>query len=259
VLVLELRQYLFQDWIPVAHASELGSAGDRIRCSVATREFLLVRHTDAKVLAFRNRCLHAGYPIVEAGDPSNGAELLCKYHAWRYGLDGELRQPQLPAMSGAPCLQRYGVALVGGLVYLHPSLQKPETEPVAPDTADWLPHARTMRHSIELSVNWKTLACEPDRMARLLPPSAQGRMQPCGRLAWFAGSEHAAALVRLAPRDACATTVSILLMSPPGAARETVSDWPPGIPAVVAELPCEPGSARHTFYTDYLAALQTQA
>jgi phenylpropionate dioxygenase-like ring-hydroxylating dioxygenase large terminal subunit len=45
----------------------------------------------ARVRAFHNVCRHRGNRLLWEGTPrgeSNARQLVCKYHGWRYGLDG---------------------------------------------------------------------------------------------------------------------------------------------------------------------------
>jgi Rieske 2Fe-2S family protein len=60
---------------------------------VAKTSLIIVRGTDDKVRAFHNICRHRGNKLVWQDYPQEETsgttrQFTCKYHAWRYGLDG---------------------------------------------------------------------------------------------------------------------------------------------------------------------------
>jgi len=63
--------------------------------AVADTSLILVRGKDGQIRAFHNICRHRGNKLVWndfPGEETAGTcrQFTCKYHAWRYGLDGEL-------------------------------------------------------------------------------------------------------------------------------------------------------------------------
>ena len=51
------------------------------------------RDTDGRIRAFHNVCRHRGNKLLWEGTPQgesrgNARQFVCKYHGWRYGLDG---------------------------------------------------------------------------------------------------------------------------------------------------------------------------
>jgi phenylpropionate dioxygenase-like ring-hydroxylating dioxygenase large terminal subunit len=85
-------------WLHVGRVEELPSPG-----SYFTKEMpflntsvLVVRGRDQKIRAFHNICSHRGNKLVWEEHPRNEtrgtcrAAFQCKYHAWRYALDGSL-------------------------------------------------------------------------------------------------------------------------------------------------------------------------
>jgi len=77
-------------WVFVGFAHEMDKPGDVIPVSVGDQPILLVRDKDDSINAFHNVCRHRCITLVEeAGNV--GRNLRCPYHAWIYGLNGELK------------------------------------------------------------------------------------------------------------------------------------------------------------------------
>ena len=272
VLILELRDLLFRSWAVVGHASALTSPGDRLLCDVATRSWVVVRQAEGRLAAFRNRCLHAGYPIVETGDAPSSTLLICKFHDWRYDLSGRLiHAPHLPptGSTSPPCLKPYAVEERDGLVYLAPAASEgdvPAAKPPRPDALPEAPHwlagsVAAPVHTVTLAENWKRLA---SRMAELLrawlgPAGGALRVHPYGPLGWFATDSQATALVvRLAPRDVGQTDISLLALRSPSEPVSACFDAMPSLRApqlaeALGALP--PGGVEDDFYARYFALL----
>jgi phenylpropionate dioxygenase-like ring-hydroxylating dioxygenase large terminal subunit len=78
----------------VERAAKTGSYFTR-ELAVAGTSLIIVRGRDAKVRAFHNVCRHRGNKLVWNDYPAEETagtcrQFVCKYHAWRYGLDGQL-------------------------------------------------------------------------------------------------------------------------------------------------------------------------
>jgi Rieske 2Fe-2S family protein len=96
---------------------------------------VVVRGLDGELRAFHNMCRHRGMPVAE-GCGTSRTGLVCPYHFWNFGLDGELRnvpQPeQFPDLDRAEWgLLPAAVGTWGGMVFVHP-------DPEAGTVADWL-------------------------------------------------------------------------------------------------------------------------
>jgi phenylpropionate dioxygenase-like ring-hydroxylating dioxygenase large terminal subunit len=88
---LQLEQtYLWRrSWLYAAHIDELPSPGSFLLWKKTGAPILLVRGKDDQVRAFYNTCRHRGGPVVtRASGQCEG--LVCNYHGWTYGLDGQL-------------------------------------------------------------------------------------------------------------------------------------------------------------------------
>ena len=86
---LDIEQIFMSDWLYVCHASQVANAGDCFTYEIADESVIVVRDEDLNLNAFANVCRHRGSRICESG-LSNHKRLVCPYHAWTYGLNGQL-------------------------------------------------------------------------------------------------------------------------------------------------------------------------
>jgi phenylpropionate dioxygenase-like ring-hydroxylating dioxygenase large terminal subunit len=84
-------------WLNVGRVERLPRAGSYFtkELAVANTSVLVVRGTDGTVRAFHNMCRHRGNKLVWNDFPAEETagscrQFICKYHAWRYDLAGEL-------------------------------------------------------------------------------------------------------------------------------------------------------------------------
>ena len=97
----------------------LPDKGSYIARKAAGTPLLVVRGDDGKVRAFINACRHRGMQVATGNGCARS--FVCPYHAWTYGLEGELRH--IPGHAGFPGVELEGNGLVevsalesGGLV-----------------------------------------------------------------------------------------------------------------------------------------------
>ncbi|MEL6342923.1 MAG: SRPBCC family protein [Myxococcota bacterium] len=84
------RQMIFgRHWLVAAHESQLPSPQGAMAVTVAGWSLLLVRDQDT-IRGFHNVCRHRAAPLVWDGEAAACAQLRCRYHGWRYALDGRL-------------------------------------------------------------------------------------------------------------------------------------------------------------------------
>jgi phenylpropionate dioxygenase-like ring-hydroxylating dioxygenase large terminal subunit len=84
-------------WLNVGRVERLPRTGSYFTRELAAADtsLILVRGRDGQVRAFHNICRHRGNKLVWNDFPAEETagtcrQFTCKYHAWRYGLDGEL-------------------------------------------------------------------------------------------------------------------------------------------------------------------------
>lgn len=160
------REAIFgQSWLCVGHSLELPEPGDVALFDVSGWSLLLVRGQDGRVRGFHNVCRHRAGPLVwPDAPPARGLRhLQCRYHGWRYDLEG--RRVASPGFGGElPDDLRLVVVPVAcwrGLLFAWPGAAPPVP------FADWIaPLDREMSASLdglrlhrreqhELRCNWK--------------------------------------------------------------------------------------------------------
>jgi Rieske 2Fe-2S family protein len=87
----ERRHFFAGGWLCVGRGEAVASPGDQ-RAEGAGAGSVLLTRDDAGVLrAFANTCRHRGHELLPCGGAASQDVIICPYHAWTYGLDGELR------------------------------------------------------------------------------------------------------------------------------------------------------------------------
>ena len=94
---LEREAIFKRAWLNVGRVEQLPRAGSYFtrELRVARTSIVVLRDTDGHVRAFHNICRHRGNKLVWNDFPreeTSGAcrQFTCKYHGWRYNLDGAL-------------------------------------------------------------------------------------------------------------------------------------------------------------------------
>ncbi len=84
-------------WLNVGRVEQVPETGSYFtrELAVADTSLIIVRGKDGQIRAFHNMCRHRGNKLVwndYPGEEVKGTcrQFTCKYHAWRYSLDGEL-------------------------------------------------------------------------------------------------------------------------------------------------------------------------
>ena len=95
---LEREAIFRRAWLMVGRVEQLPRAGSYFTKSVdiLKASAIVVRDGDGTTRAFHNVCRHRGNKLVWQDDPAVDVEgtcrqFTCKYHGWRYGLDGGLK------------------------------------------------------------------------------------------------------------------------------------------------------------------------
>ena len=162
----EQEQIFRRAWQYAGPAEHAASPGDYFTCRVGDVPVLVVRDRTGELHAFLNVCRHRGSIVVEGS--GNRETLQCRYHAWTYGLDGQLRaapraQQEPGFETDGICLHELAVETWGPLLFVCPD---PEARPLA-ETLGPLPELvaeggveverlRFRRRSeSELACNWK--------------------------------------------------------------------------------------------------------
>lgn len=157
----------FAGWQFLGHEAEAREPGDYIAGEVAGRPVLAVRGADGLLRGFHNVCRHRAGPLVTDKTGRCGGELTCKYHGWRYALDGRLRAATGFGASEGFDPREFGLVPVRteiwrGFIFVNvDGAAGPLAELVAPLEAMFAARGEpvtkaTLRVSHEIACNWKT-------------------------------------------------------------------------------------------------------
>ncbi|HJQ55789.1 MAG TPA: aromatic ring-hydroxylating dioxygenase subunit alpha [Vineibacter sp.] len=106
---LEAELKFMRAWpTPFCPSAALPETGSYVARSAAGTPILAARGNDGRVRAFRNACRHRGAQLAEGSGCTKA--FTCRYHAWTYGLDGQLRG--IPHQHGFPDLDKAEHGLV---------------------------------------------------------------------------------------------------------------------------------------------------
>jgi Rieske 2Fe-2S family protein len=118
----EQRILFTASWHLAATDEEVAQPGDYVTITAGSDPLVVVRGLDGNLRAFHNFCTHRGHRLVEGtGNVRSG--IVCPYHFWNFGLDGELRRvPQDeqfdPVALATAGLEPASVAEWGGMVFV---------------------------------------------------------------------------------------------------------------------------------------------
>jgi Rieske 2Fe-2S family protein len=90
VLEWERRNVFDANWVAVGRSDLLPEPGSQRAIRVGEFGVLLVRDDEGQVAAFHNTCRHRGHELLQEGECRRKRAIACPYHAWVYGLDGNL-------------------------------------------------------------------------------------------------------------------------------------------------------------------------
>ncbi|MDR3506851.1 MAG: aromatic ring-hydroxylating dioxygenase subunit alpha [Caulobacteraceae bacterium] len=85
----DLELIFGRHWIYVGVEPDVPEAGDVAVVDIGAASVLIVRDDDMRIRAFHNVCRHRGARLISTPKAVVG-NLVCRYHAWTYSLDGKL-------------------------------------------------------------------------------------------------------------------------------------------------------------------------
>lgn len=86
----EREKVFFANWAGIGYGKDVPNKGDAVPIDFLGMPLLLLRDKAGAVRVFQNTCRHRGMILVEQPTKIKGV-IRCPYHAWCYGLDGQLR------------------------------------------------------------------------------------------------------------------------------------------------------------------------
>lgn len=165
VFAREQERVFGREWLCVGREETIPDAGDFFTVERGGENLIVTRDSAGRVHAFYNVCRHRGSRMCETASGHFQGSIQCPYHAWTYGLDGELKvarnMAEVPGFDRAQYpLKEAGIALWEGFVFVALDPASPFEEIFAPLigrfgrwTIDRLRTARSITY--ELACNWK--------------------------------------------------------------------------------------------------------
>jgi len=135
IFARDMDRVFFRHWIYAGHVARIPKPGDYFLHTIADESIIVTRGAGGQVHALFNVCRHRGSRVC-LEDAGHAKALVCPYHAWTYGLDGQLRAA--PAMPDGFDRETFGlrrchVRVVEGMIYI--SLAPPDQTPPNRDSA----------------------------------------------------------------------------------------------------------------------------
>lgn len=162
-------------WNYAGHVSSVATPGDYRVVQLVNESVIVVRDKKGQLRAFLNVCRHRGSRLCSESVGHLKGSIQCRYHAWTYGLDGQLLgAPNVLNMDGFD-RAAYGLLPVAleiwqGMLWLNlsenpPSLTAQMTDPVVAEFGGNGPIERynianlKVAHTItyEVNANWKLI------------------------------------------------------------------------------------------------------
>ena len=82
---------LRRSWQFVGHESQFAATGDYLADVIGGAPVVVVRKADGALAGFHNVCRHRAGALVADGAGNCVEVFTCRYHGWKYALDGRLR------------------------------------------------------------------------------------------------------------------------------------------------------------------------
>lgn len=165
----EVEKIFNKFWIYACRVEEIPAIGDFKLIQVADESLIIVRDKSKEIKVHFNVCRHRGTQLcTEERGNFKAKSIQCPYHAWTYGLDGQLlAAPQMTEGDGfikANCaLHQAHVHVWEGFVFISlaesPAPFEEQMEALIGKFSDWkMAELRIAQHiNYELNCNWKLI------------------------------------------------------------------------------------------------------
>jgi len=132
---LEFERLWARVWQVACREEEIAEVGEFSEYLIGDQSILVVRSEPDTIRAFHNTCLHRGTRLADGTGRFESACIRCRYHAWRYDLDGRLVEVvdahEFDPFPADTCLKKVRVDRWGGFVWV-------SLDPAAPPLLDYL-------------------------------------------------------------------------------------------------------------------------
>jgi phenylpropionate dioxygenase-like ring-hydroxylating dioxygenase large terminal subunit len=164
---MEFAKIFRREWIYILHETQLPDIGSFETFEIGDVPLLIVRGTDDTIRAFYNVCQHRGHILAEGS--GRATHFTCRYHAWTYQTDGNVRgAPGLRIQELPQCrkaLRSIETKVRDGFVFVRLESGEDDFETKFADFFDEL-HAKlpvlntlrfARRFTAEVDGNWKIM------------------------------------------------------------------------------------------------------
>lgn len=169
ILKQETAKIFQRSWLYIGHVSDVPEPGSYFTEELAGQPILAIRGKDKGLRVFYNVCQHRGHLLLEGrGHVKN--RIVCPYHAWCFGLDGELQVARLTR--DVPEFDRSEFALtpinhtvVAGMIFVNFDADATPEDGELPQFAQTIlanlpgmaSYVASNRIGFEIDANWKVV------------------------------------------------------------------------------------------------------
>ena len=169
ILEQEIKNIFLRSWLYVGHISDLPGLGSYMAMELFGQPIVIIRSENNEIRVFFNVCQHRGHVLLK-GQGKIKSRIVCPYHAWCYGLDGELKSARLTQNVPGFNLAEFGLKtvqhfFVAGMIFVN---FNPEASPEEGSLQDFektiLDHLPKMpqyiakhRFDFDVAANWKVV------------------------------------------------------------------------------------------------------
>src|ERR1700733_5317297 len=116
-------------WQVACREEEVAEVGEYCEYMIGDQSILVVRSSPDAIHAFHNSCLHRGTRLADGTGRFGDSCIRCRYHAWRYDLDGRLVEvvdrDEFEPIPSETALRAVQIARWGGFVWINLDLAAP--------------------------------------------------------------------------------------------------------------------------------------
>ncbi len=159
----DISEIYLKSWLYAGHSSEIPKIGDYFLFEFAGESVIIIRNAEGEINALLNVCRHRGSRVC-LESTGCAKKLVCRYHAWVYELDGNLRA----AAHMGEDFDKSGISLknihteiLDGMVYINFADQPAPFKPIRDALAECLRPYRldkakvAHRETYAIDGNWK--------------------------------------------------------------------------------------------------------
>lgn len=164
VLDWERRHLFAGTWSCAGRREDLLPDGTTQRALVVGDVGVLLTRDGERITALANTCRHRGHELLGAGESSPRQSVVCPYHAWTYGLTGDLRRaPGFPDTPSGHALVPLPVREWHGWLFVNATGEAGDfaahVGALADLVAPYAPHRLHLaaRHDYQVRANWKVI------------------------------------------------------------------------------------------------------